>query len=99
MFEIETKQICDYMANKYNKIAQGLIKVISKKVIKSTVEQLEGFKEIQNKIKKPTANIEESSELKDYLEGSVSVEIEKMKVEVNKNAEVYIMMEEYMFKF
>lgn len=34
------------MANKYNKIAQGLIKVISKKVIKSTIEQLEGFKEI-----------------------------------------------------
>ena len=32
--------------NKYNRIAKGLIKVISKRVIKSTMEQIEGFKEI-----------------------------------------------------
>jgi hypothetical protein len=37
MFEIETKEICDYMANKYMKIALGLIKVISKRVINATV--------------------------------------------------------------
>lgn len=61
------------MANKYHKIAQGLIKVISKRVIRSTVEQLEGFKEIEGKIKKATINIEEVSELKDYLEGPVAV--------------------------
>ena len=55
------------MANKYHKIAQGLIKVISKRVIKSTVQQIEGFKQIEAKIKKATLNIEEVSELKDYL--------------------------------
>jgi hypothetical protein len=59
------------MANKYHRIAQGLIRVISKRVIRSTVEQIEGFKEIENKIKKVTLNIEEVSELKDYLEGPV----------------------------
>lgn len=32
--------------NKYNKIAKGLIKVISKRVIKSTLEHIEGFREI-----------------------------------------------------
>lgn len=99
MFEIETKEICDYMSNKYNRIAQGLIKVISKRVIKSTVEQLEGFRDIENKIKKNTLNIEEASELKDYLDAPVVAEIEKMKVEVNRNAEVYILMEDYMFRF
>lgn len=46
LFEIETKEICDYMANKYHRIAQGLIRVISKRVIRSTIEQIEGFKEI-----------------------------------------------------
>lgn len=46
------------MVSKYHKIAHGLIKVISKKVIKSTMEQIEGFKEIENKIKKNTINIE-----------------------------------------
>lgn len=63
------------MANKYHRIAQGLIKVISKRVIRSTVEQLEGFKDIEAKIKKATVNIEEVSELKDYLEGPVALEI------------------------
>jgi hypothetical protein len=46
------------MANKYHRIAQGLIKVISKRVIRSTVEQIEGFKEIEGKIKRITLNIE-----------------------------------------
>jgi hypothetical protein len=46
------------MASKYHKIAQGLIKVISKRVIHSTIEQIEGFKEIEAKIKKNTLNIE-----------------------------------------
>lgn len=34
------------MANKYNKIALGLIKTISKRVIASTAEHIEGFREI-----------------------------------------------------
>jgi len=63
------------MAGKYGKIAAGLIKTISKRVIASTVEQLEGFKEIEHKIKRQTMNIEEASELKDYLEGPVAIEI------------------------
>jgi hypothetical protein len=46
LFDIETKEICDFMANKYAKIGNGLIKAISKRVIASTVEHLEGFKEI-----------------------------------------------------
>jgi hypothetical protein len=45
------------MINKYNRIAKGLIKVISKRVIKATLEHIEGFKEIENKIKKNTVNI------------------------------------------
>lgn len=74
------------MASKYGKIAHGLIKTISKRVIASTIEHLEGFKEIEQKIKRQTINIEEASELKDYLDGPVAVQIQKMRVEVNKNA-------------
>lgn len=87
------------MASKYGKIAHGLIKTISKRVIASTVEQLEGFKEIEHKIKRQTVNIEEGSELKDYLDGPVTIEIQKMRAEVNRNAEVYILLQDYMFKF
>lgn len=36
IFEIETKDISDFLQNKYRTIAQGLIKVIAKRVIKST---------------------------------------------------------------
>ena len=46
-----------------------------------------------------TTNIEEVSELKDYLDGSVAVEIEKMRGEVTRNAEVYVLMEDYQFRF
>lgn len=40
MFDIDTKEICDYLANKYHRIAEGLIKIISKRVIISTNEHL-----------------------------------------------------------
>lgn len=68
------------MAKKYRRIANGLTKAISKRVIKSTKEQIDGFRTIEAKIKKATNNIEEASELKEYLENQVALEIEKMKV-------------------
>ena len=77
----------------------GLEKVIANRVIKSTVEQLQLFAEIEKKIKKVTANIEEASELKDYLDGPVIMEVEKIRVDIKKNAEVYNLLEEYKFKF
>ena len=48
---------------------------------------------------KLTANIEEASELKDYLDGPVIMEVEKIRVDIKKNAEVYNLLEEYKFKF
>ena len=53
--------------------------IISKRVIQATNEHIENFKEVENKIKKVTVNIEEASELKDYLDAPVNVEIEKMR--------------------
>ena len=57
VFDIETKEICDYLTAKYAKIASGLEKVIANRVIKSTIEQLEQFAVIEAKIKKTTTNI------------------------------------------
>lgn len=51
------------------------------------------FTDIENKIKKNTANIEQASELKDYLDGPVTMEVEKIRAEVIKNAEVYTLLE------
>jgi len=45
--------------------------------------------EIEEKIKKNTENIEEASESKDYLDAQATNEIEKLKVEIKKNGEVY----------
>lgn len=44
MFDIDTKEICDYMAGKYRRIALGLIQIISKRVIAATNQHLEGFR-------------------------------------------------------
>lgn len=41
--------------------------MISKRVIKSTIEQLDQFKTLEQRIRKVTSNIEEVSELKDFL--------------------------------
>ncbi len=60
------------MADKYRRISEGLILIISKRVISSTNEQLDNFREIEERIRKATANIEEASELKDYLEVQIS---------------------------
>lgn len=57
------------------------------------------FTDIENKIKKITANIEQASELKDYLDGPVTMEVEKIRAEVIKNAEVYTLLEQYKYKF
>lgn len=46
MFDIQTQEISDYLAEKYGKIAQGLTTIIAKRVITSTQEHLEGFREI-----------------------------------------------------
>ena len=43
------------------------------------------FKEIEKKIKKTTHNIEEASELKDYLDGQIMSEVEKIRAEIKKN--------------
>lgn len=99
MFEIETKEICDFLTAKYAKIAMGLERVIANRVVKSTVEQLQMFTDIENKIKKVTHTIEEASELKDYLDGPVALEVEKIRAEIVKNAEVYTLLEEYKYKF
>jgi hypothetical protein len=92
LFDIDTKEICDYMAHKYHRIAEGLVQIISKRVIASTNEHLEAFRDIETKIKRSTSNIEEASELKDYLETPVAVEIEKMRAEVTRNAEIYVLL-------
>lgn len=46
------------MTAKYARIAMGLEKVIANRVVKSTIEQLEQFAEIEAKIKRTTTNIE-----------------------------------------
>lgn len=43
VFDIDTKEICDYLTAKYGKIAAGLERVIANRVTKSTAEQLEQF--------------------------------------------------------
>jgi len=58
-------------------------------VVASTKEHLEMLAEIEEKIKKNTENIEEASESKDYLDAQATNEIEKLKVEIKKNGEVY----------
>ena len=36
LFDIQTKEISDYLAEKYKRIAQGLTTIISKRVILAT---------------------------------------------------------------
>lgn len=67
IFEVETKEVSDYISEKYAKIAKGLTKVIANRVTAITNTQLEHFEQIQEKINKPTGNIEEASELKEFL--------------------------------
>ena len=45
-----------------------MTRVIANRIIASTNEELEQMAEIEDKIKKVTVNIEEASELKDYLD-------------------------------
>jgi len=63
-----------------------------------TNAQLEHFESIQEKINKPTSTIEESSELKEYMETTGATEIEKLRVEINKNAEIYTILEEEKYR-
>ena len=67
------------MANKYKKIAQGLTKVIANKVIANTSAILGQFEEINKRIDLETTNIEEASELKEFMEGQAVIEIAKLK--------------------
>lgn len=43
IFEVETKEVSDYIAEKYAKIAKGLTKVIANRVTATTISQLETF--------------------------------------------------------
>lgn len=57
LFEIETREICEYLTNKYVKIATGLQRVIGNRITRLTVQQLQQFNEIQMKIRKNTNSI------------------------------------------
>ena len=98
IFEVETKEVSDYISEKYAKIAKGLTKVIANRVTAITNTQLEHFERIQEKINKPTGNIEEASELKEFLETTGTTEVEKLRVEINKNAEIYNILEEEKYR-
>jgi hypothetical protein len=57
IFEVETKEVSEYISEKYARIAKGLTKVIANRVTAITNSQLEHFQTIQDKINKATANI------------------------------------------
>lgn len=95
---METKEISDYMANKYKRIAQGLTKVIANRVVAITNSHLKQFEEINKRIDVETVNIEEASELKEFMEGQAMIEIAKLRNEIEKNIELYTILEEEHYK-
>ena len=97
-FEVHCKEVRNTLAGKHISFVKHLIEMIAQKARDNTVKMLEEFRKMQREISKPPKDIEELTEIKDFI-SRVPIEIEKMKQEIEQNMTTLSVLEKFQYKF
>jgi dynein heavy chain len=97
-FQINCKELISFLSGKYQDLSKRLIDLIARKARESTVSIFQQLADIQKEINKNSANIEELTELNEYIENDLPNLLEKIKLETQSCIDIYGILEEYNFK-
>jgi dynein heavy chain len=97
-FEVHCKEVRSTLAGKHINFVKYLIEMIAQKARDGTVKMLEEFRKMHREISKPPKDIEELTEIKDYI-SRVPVEIEKMKQDIEQNMSTFSILEKFQYRF
>ena len=98
MFNVDCREMRDSLSGKHTEIANQEIELIAKRARTTNAELLKTFKEMQEIIEKVPSNIEELTEIKQYME-KVPIEIKKLKPDMDACLEIYGVLDEFNYKF
>lgn len=98
VFKISTKVIRDNLAAKHRKIAEAQIELIAKIAKETSNKLLKEFELANIKVEGVPKNIEDLSNIKEYMAG-LPGEMEKKKVEIRKCMEIYKTLDKFHHKF
>ena len=97
-FEVHCKEVRSTLAGKHITFVKHLIEMIAQKARDATLKMLEEFRKMHREISKPPKDIEELTEIKDYI-SRVPAEIEKMKQEIEQNMSTFSILEKFQYRF
>ncbi|CAD7943415.1 unnamed protein product [Amoebophrya sp. A25] len=98
LYEISVKEARNLFAKKHNTVAAELVKLVDKRYREMTESLLTQYTKIKIALKKPPKDVEELTEIKEYME-TVPGELLKLEVEGKKVFDVYdIMVEDFKLK-
>jgi len=98
MFQVNVGTIRDEICRKHNTIAEAEIEIIAKQAKRMANETIDSFYKINDKINSQPKDIEELSQIKDFMNG-VPGEIEKLDVSIKQGMQVYHILEEFKYTF
>jgi hypothetical protein len=96
MFQVNVGTIRDQIVAKHNMIAEQEIELIAKMAKRMANNTIDSFFKINDKIQSQPKDIEELSQIKDFML-SVPSEIEKLDVQIKVGMQVYAILEEFKY--
>jgi len=98
LFEITTSEARSLFARKHNAIATALLELIQRRYRNMAEDLLSGYNAIKIELRKPPQDIEQLTELKEYME-AIPTELTKLEIEAKKVFEVYdILIDDFKLK-
>lgn len=98
IFNIQCTDLLSYLLDKYSNLRKNLINLIAKKARESTHHLFNEFESIKAKISETPKDIEKLTEIKDIIQ-NLPIELEKIKIEINKCLDIYKTLEDYNYRF
>ncbi|EGR27865.1 hypothetical protein IMG5_187090 [Ichthyophthirius multifiliis] len=97
-FQVQTNEILCYLCEKYYQLSKNLIEMIARKAKQQTQQIFNQFLMIQKKLNEVPQNVEQLTELKEYME-QIPQDLEKIKLEMQKCFEIYAILDGFNYRF
>jgi len=97
-FMVNCKELVATLAGRYAALQKNLLDFIARRARERTQKLMTTFKQMERKILTQPENIEDLTNLKEYL-AQIPLELEKIKVDINGCVDVYGILEGFNFRF
>ena len=97
-FQINCKELIRFCCGKYQDLNKRLIDLIARRARESTARIFQQLNDTQKELRRNPANIEELTDLNEYIGNTLPNHIEKIKIETQLCMEVFDIQEGYQYK-